>query len=78
MKLMLLTLALTLGVGYLLGGRLSNLADLRIRWAPLAVVGFAMQLINPPGPLAARDAPGLVRPPVGLRDREPPHPRVRR
>ena len=49
MKLMLLTLALTLGVGYLLGGRLSNLADLRIRWAPLAVVGFAMQLINPPG-----------------------------
>lgn len=54
MKLMLLTLALTLGVGYLLGGRLSNLADLRIRWAPLAVVGFAMQLINPPGrwPLA--------------------------
>ena len=54
MKLMLLTLALTLGVGYLLGGRLSNLAQLRIRWAPLAVVGFAMQLINPPGrwPLA--------------------------
>lgn len=54
MKLMLLTLTLTVGVGYLLGGRLSNLAHLRIRWAPLAVVGFAMQLINPPGrwPLA--------------------------
>ena len=49
MKLMSLTLALTLGVGYLLGGRMSNLARLRIRWAPLAVVGFAMQLINPPG-----------------------------
>ena len=54
MKLMLVTLALTVGAGYLLGGRLSNLAGLRIRWAPLAVIGFAMQLINPPGrwPLA--------------------------
>jgi len=49
MKLILGTLAFTLLVGFLSGGRLSNLSHLRIRWAPLALVGFAMQLINPPG-----------------------------
>ncbi len=54
MKLIAITLAITLAVGYLLGGRLSNLSGLRIRWAPLAMIGFSMQLINPPGdwPLA--------------------------
>lgn len=31
-------------VGSLLGGRLANLARLRIRWAPLAVAGLAVQL----------------------------------
>jgi Family of unknown function (DUF5317) len=49
MKLILGTLAIALVFGALLGGRLSRLSDLRIRWAPLAIVGFAMQLINPPG-----------------------------
>jgi hypothetical protein len=49
MKLILGTLVITLVVGFLMGGRLSNLSRLRIRWAPLAIVGFAMQLINPPG-----------------------------
>ena len=49
MKLIVITLALTVGVGYLLGGRLANLSGLRIRLAPLALIGFAMQIINPPG-----------------------------
>ena len=49
MKLILATLLVALLVGFLLGGRLSNLSGLRIRWAPLALVGFAMQLVNPPG-----------------------------
>jgi hypothetical protein len=54
MKLIIGTLAITFAVGYLMGGRLSNLAGLRIRWAPLAIVGLAMQMVNPPGrwPLA--------------------------
>ena len=49
MKLMLITLALTLGAGYLMGGRVKNLSGLQIRLAPLALLGFTMQLINPPG-----------------------------
>jgi hypothetical protein len=49
MKLILGTLAIALVLGVLLGGRMSRLSDLRIRWAPLAIAGFAMQLINPPG-----------------------------
>jgi hypothetical protein len=49
MKLILATLAIALLAGYVGGGRLSHLSDLRIRWAPLALVGFALQLINPPG-----------------------------
>jgi hypothetical protein len=49
MKLILATLLVALVAGFLSGGRLSNLSHLRIRWAPLAIVGFAMQLVNPPG-----------------------------
>lgn len=49
MKLILGTLVVALGGGLLMGGRFSRLADLRIRWAPLALVAFAMQLVNPPG-----------------------------
>ena len=54
MKLIVGTLIIAIAVGYLAGGRLSNLANLQIRWAPLALIGFVMQLINPPGhwPLA--------------------------
>lgn len=48
MKLIAATLLITLAVGYLLGGRLRNLSHLNIRWAPLALVAFTMQLINPP------------------------------
>jgi hypothetical protein len=49
MKLLLGTLAIAVAVGFLLGGRLSRLADLRLRWAPLALSGFALQVITPPG-----------------------------
>jgi hypothetical protein len=49
MKLLFGTLALTILAGYVLGGRLTNLGALRIRWAPVAIVGLVMQVINPPG-----------------------------
>ncbi len=54
MKLIAGTLLISILAGYLIGGRMSNLGHLRIRWAPLAIVGFAMQIVNPPGrwPLA--------------------------
>jgi hypothetical protein len=43
------TLMLAALLGFLLGGRLSNLARLRIRWVPAAVVGLALQLAPVPG-----------------------------
>jgi hypothetical protein len=54
MSFIVLTLAIAVALGSVLGGRLANLASLRLRWAGLAVVAFAMQLIDPPGrwPLA--------------------------
>ena len=54
MKLIVGALVIAVVIGYLMGGRLSNLAHLRIRWAPLAIIGLVMQVINPPGhwPLA--------------------------
>jgi Family of unknown function (DUF5317) len=51
MKLILGALVIALAVGFLTGGRIANLGHLRIRWAPLALIGLAMQLINPPGRL---------------------------
>ena len=38
MKLIVGTLIIAIAVGYLAGGRLSNLANLQIRWAPLALI----------------------------------------
>ena len=54
MKLIVGALVIAIVIGYLMGGRLSNLSNLRIRWAPLAIIGLVMQVINPPGhwPLA--------------------------
>jgi hypothetical protein len=49
MKLVALCLAIALVVGMLAGGRPSTLSTLRIRFAPLALLGFALQLVNPPG-----------------------------
>ncbi len=41
-------------VGLLLGGRLSGLGDIRFRWAGLAVVGFAAQVLLFSEPVTAR------------------------
>lgn len=51
---MFILYAIPLGivVGYLLGGRLDRLADVRFRWAPLAVVGLAVQIALFSDPLA--------------------------
>jgi hypothetical protein len=42
---MVALLAASIVVGYLRGGRLSNLLELRLRWLPLAIAGFAVQEI---------------------------------
>jgi Family of unknown function (DUF5317) len=49
MKVILATLIIAIVLGFLLGGRLSNLACLRIRWMPLAIAGLALQLVPMPG-----------------------------
>jgi hypothetical protein len=49
MRLIVLTFALAVGIGYLLGGRLSNLSALRVRWAPAAMIGLLMQYVPLPG-----------------------------
>lgn len=49
MRLVLLVLLIAMGAGYLTGGRLSALSGVTIRWAPLAVVGFVMQVLAPSG-----------------------------
>lgn len=49
-------------VGRLSGGRLGNLGSLRIRWAPAALVGLAIQLVlfsEPGAALAGPAAPGV-------------------
>jgi hypothetical protein len=48
-KLVAVGLALGVAVGYLLGGRLSQLSDVEPRYAPLALIGLLLQLVNPPG-----------------------------
>jgi Family of unknown function (DUF5317) len=47
MRLVSLVLMLTLVVGFLAGGRLTGLAQLRPRWAPLAIGGLALQTALP-------------------------------
>jgi len=49
MTVIFATLILAGLLGFLLGGRLVNLARLRIRWAPIAVVGLGLQLAPVPG-----------------------------
>ena len=49
MKLILIALIVALVVGWALGGRLSGLATLHFRWAPLAVAGLALQFLTPSG-----------------------------
>jgi hypothetical protein len=49
MKLMAICMTVILLVGYLLGGRLRNLAELQIEWPWLALVGLALQFVTGPG-----------------------------
>lgn len=50
MKLVAIGLLVGVAVGYLRGGRLSRLSELRPRFAPLALVGLGLQFVNPPRP----------------------------
>jgi hypothetical protein len=56
MKLMLVCMAVIVAVGYLVGGRLQNLANLKLRWASLALIGLALQFVTGPGDLLPRAA----------------------
>jgi hypothetical protein len=49
MKLMAVSLAICVLAGYLAGGRLTNLSKLRLHWAGLAILGFALQFVAGPG-----------------------------
>ena len=49
MKLMVVSLSLTLLVGLASGGRLGNLSGIHLRWTGLAIVGFALQFVSGPG-----------------------------
>ena len=49
MKLTLVVLSIALVAGMLAGGRLSNLASVRIRWTVLALLGLALQVVPVPG-----------------------------
>ena len=49
MRLVLAAFALALLLGTILGGRFSNLSGLKVRWAPAAIVGLAMQFLPLPG-----------------------------
>ena len=53
---MFLLYAIVIGValGFLLGGRLSGLATLEFRWAPLAIAGLAVQIALFSGPISDR------------------------
>jgi hypothetical protein len=49
MKLMVICMTVILAVGYLLGGRLRNVSELRLQWPGLALVGLALQFVTGPG-----------------------------
>lgn len=49
MKVILATLVLAVVAGYLVGGRLSKLAALRVRWPAAAIIGLGLQLAPVPG-----------------------------
>jgi hypothetical protein len=49
MKLLLTSVSLALVVGFLLGGRLTNLGRIRLRWPGLAIAALPLQLVSGPG-----------------------------
>jgi hypothetical protein len=51
MKLMLVSLSLAILAGIVLGGEMRNLSAVRLRWAGLAMIGFALQWVYGPGTL---------------------------
>lgn len=56
MRLVVLTIPVAILVGYLAGGRLGNLADLRFRWPPAGLAGIALQF----APVAGRGGTWLL------------------
>ena len=48
MELIVATLVLAVAVGYATGGRLSALADLDVRWPPVAIAGLVLQSLPMP------------------------------
>jgi uncharacterized protein DUF5317 len=46
MWLVIGTLGIGVAVGLVLGGRFANLAEMRVRWLPLAIGGFALQSLT--------------------------------
>jgi len=51
---MLYALAAGIAIGWLLGGRLAGLGAIRIRWAPVALIGLLAQVVLFFGPVAER------------------------
>ncbi len=49
MRLVLVSFSLAVVVGYLMGGRLSGLSTLKVKWFTLALVGLVMQMAPVPG-----------------------------
>jgi hypothetical protein len=50
---MLYAVAIGLALGLLLRGRIARLGQIRLRWAPLAIAGLAVQLVLFSGPVAS-------------------------
>jgi hypothetical protein len=49
MRLVLVAFALALLAGFLTGGRIGRLGQIRVRWGALAMVGLVLQLVSGPG-----------------------------
>lgn len=49
MKPVIATLVVAVAIGLLSGGRFSGFSSLRLRWAPVALVGLILQFLVPPG-----------------------------
>lgn len=49
MRLMVVLMLLIIGAGYLFGGRLRNVANLRLSWSWMALAGLALQFVTGPG-----------------------------
>jgi len=55
-----LSMAIAIALGYTLGGRVSNVARLGVRWPVVAVVGLALQMVPARGFLAGLVFPALI------------------